>query len=188
MLKNIFLFLILTASFFTTNAQDNTLDNQFTTITEKSNNYKEYKVVKKNKLNALHRNVLDTLATLQKKINVSSTEISTQKTEINNLNKELSSTKSELTISKEKEDGIYVFGMLTNKSTYNIVAISVIGILLLIIVVLFIKFRSSFQIIKITKDKLIETEEEFESFRQRSLEREQQIRRKLQDEINKNKP
>ncbi|MFK5982105.1 MAG: hypothetical protein QM499_04250 [Flavobacteriaceae bacterium] len=187
MLKNIFLFLILIASFFTTNAQDNTLDNQFITITEKSNNYKEYKVVKKNKLNALHRNVLDTVVTLQKRINASSTEILTQKTEINNLNQELSSTKSELIISKEKEDGIYVFGMLTNKSTYNIVAISVIVILLLIIAVLFIKFKSSFQIIKSTKDKLTETDEEFENFRQRSLEREQQIRRKLQDEINKNK-
>lgn len=187
MLKNIFLLLVLTSSFFAANAQENTLDNQFITITEKSNNYKEYKVVKKNRLNTLHRNVLDTVAALQKEITTSSTEISAQKTEINSLNQELSSTKSELTISKEKEDGIYVFGMLTNKATYNIVAISVIGMLLIIIVVLFIKFRSSFQIIKSTKGKLSETDEEFESFRQRSLERDQQLRRKLQDEINKNK-
>jgi len=185
--KNIFLFLILTANYFVSYGQENSLDNQFITIIEKSNNYKEYKVVKKSKLNALHRNVLDTVAALQKEITTSSTEISTQKTVINSLNQELSSTKSELAISKEREDGIYVFGMLTNKATYNIVAISVIGILLIIITVLFIKFRSSFLIIKSTKDKLTETEEEFENFRQRSLEREQQIRRKLQDEINKNK-
>jgi len=187
MLKKLLLLLILSVSYFVSTAQENSLDNQFITITEKSNNYKEYKVVKKNKLNALHKNVLDTVAELQNKITTSSAEILSQRTEINSLNKELASTKSELTVSKEKENGIYFFGILTNKATYNIVAISIIGILLFIIVVLFIKFKNSFQIIKSTKDKLIETDEEFESFRQRSLEREQQIRRKLQDEINKNK-
>ena len=36
-------------------------------------------------------------------------------------------------------------------------------------------------------DKLAETEQEFEEHRKRALEREQQVRRKLQDEINKNK-
>ena len=62
-----------------------------------------------------------------------------------------------------------------------------LGILFLIIVVLFIKYKSGFYIIKTTKSKLRETDEEFENFRQRSLEREQQLRRKLQDEINKKK-
>ena len=41
--------------------------------------------------------------------------------------------------------------------------------------------------IKTTKEKLEETDNEFENFRQRSLEREQKIRRKLQDELNKHK-
>ena len=62
-----------------------------------------------------------------------------------------------------------------------------LGLLSLIIVVLFIKYKSGFDIIKTTKNKLHETDEEFEKFRQRSLEREQQLRRKLQDEINKKK-
>ena len=78
-------------------------------------------------------------------------------------------------------------GILTNKSTYTLIVFVTLGLLLLIIIVLFIKYKSGFDIIKTTKSKLDETDEEFESFRQRSLEREQQIRRKLQDEINKNK-
>jgi hypothetical protein len=52
---------------------------------------------------------------------------------------------------------------------------------------LFIKYKSGFDIIKTTKIKLRETDEELEKFRQRSLDREQQLRRKLQDEINKKK-
>ena len=49
------------------------------------------------------------------------------------------------------------------------------------------RFRTSNRITKESKAKLAETELEFEGFRQRSLEREQQIRRKLQDELNRNK-
>jgi len=172
---------------FSIQAQENTLNNQFNTITEKSNNYKDYKVVKKNKLNFLQRNVLDSVALLQQKIKTSSSEVIQQKSEITTLQQDLEATKNELIISKDKEDGIPFFGTMTKKTTYNTVALSIIGVLLLIIIILFFKYKSSFGIIKTTKTKLEETEEEYESFRQRTLEKEQQLRRKLQDEINKNK-
>ena len=74
-----------------------------------------------------------------------------------------------------------------NKSTYTFIVFITLGILSLIIIVLFIKYKSGFDIIKTTKIKLRETDEELENFRQRSLDREQQLRRKLQDEINKKK-
>ena len=44
-------------------------------------------------------------------------------------------------------------------------------------------FLSGFDIIKTTKIKLRETDDELDNLRQRSLGREQQLRRKLQDEI-----
>ncbi len=185
--KILFTFLIIFSISICASAQENSIDEQFKTLTKKSNNYKDYKVVKKAKLNTLHKNVLDSIDRLENKIALSSSEIVSQKTEINLLKKELSSTKDELVISREKEDGIHVFGVLTKKTTYNIVAISIIGILLAIIIVLFFKYKKSFMLIKSTKEKLVEIEEEYESYRQRSLEREQQLRRKLQDEINKNK-
>ena len=187
MTNKLTIFLAFILSFASITAQDNSLNDQFNNITQKSNNYKDYKVVKKNRLNALQRNVLDTVSNLHKQINTSSVEITKQNSEIVSLNNELSTTKNELIISKEKENGIPVFGMITQKSTYNITALSIIGILLSIIVILFIKYKSGFDVIKTTKSNLAETDEEFEGFRQRSLEREQQLRRKLQDEINKNK-
>ena len=66
-------------------------------------------------------------------------------------------------------------------------AFSLLGILTLVIIVLFIKYKSGFDIIKTTKIKLRETDDELDNLRQRSLGREQQLRRKLQDEINKKK-
>lgn len=179
-----FLFIFSTISI---QAQQLSIDDQFEDLIKKSNNYQDYKVVKKDKIYQLRENVTDSLTQLESNIVTISTEIETQKSEISNLTSELDTTKNELTISKGKENGINVLGILTNKSTYTLIVFTTIGILLLIIIVLFIKYKNGFDIIKTTKNKLAETDEEFENFRQRSLEREQQIRRKLQDEINKNK-
>jgi tetrahydromethanopterin S-methyltransferase subunit B len=181
------LLLLLLFSTFTIQAQQLSIDDQFKDLIKKSNNYQDYKVVKKEKIYKLRENVSDSISILKENIVTISSEIEKQKSDINSLTVELDATKSELTISQGKENGIYVLGILTKKSTYTFLVFFTLGILLLIIVFLFIKYKSGFDIIKTTKSKLDETDEEFQSFRQRSLEREQQIRRKLQDEINKKK-
>lgn len=185
--KYLLLLCVIFISTTTINAQQQSIDQQFEELIKKSNNYQEYKVVKKEKINSLRKNVSDSISLLEEHILTATSEIDQQKNIISSLNKELETTKNELTTSKEKENGIVVLGILTQKSTYNLIVYSTLAILLAIIFILFVKFKSSFGIIKSTKEKLAETDEEFENFRQRSLEREQQIRRKLQDEINKNK-
>jgi len=187
MIKNSALLILFFISSFSIVAQENDLENQFDDLLKKSNNYQEYKVVKKVSLYSIKQNVLDTIALLEKNIEVSSVEIEEQKETIANLNKELEVTKKDLAISKEKEDGIEVVGVMTTKSTYNVTAFSLIGILLLTIVILFFKFKNSNSVTKSTKTKLSDTEEELETFRHKTIEKEQQLRRKLQDEINKNK-
>jgi len=179
--------LVLFLATFNTQAQQLSVDDQFRILIKKSNSYKGYKVVKKEKFYKLRENVSDSIALLEEDIITKASKIENQNSEINTLTVELASTKNELTSSKEKENRIQVLGILTNKSTYTFMVFFTVGILFLIIVVLFIKYKSGFDIIKTTKSKLRETDEEFENFRQRSLEREQQLRRKLQDEINKKK-
>jgi tetrahydromethanopterin S-methyltransferase subunit B len=189
-MKNIIqaIFLVVFLTTFTTQAQQLSIDDQFKDLINKSNNYKGYKVVKKEKFYKLRKNVSDSIAVLEGNIITKASEIEIQNSEINSLTVELATTKKELISSKGKENGIYVLGVLTNKSTYTFMVFITLGILSLIIVVLFIKYKSGFDIIKTTKIKLLETDDELEKYRQRSLDREQQLRRKLQDEINKKNP
>ncbi|MEM7187893.1 MAG: tRNA (guanine-N1)-methyltransferase, partial [Bacteroidota bacterium] len=63
----------------------------------------------------------------------------------------------------------------------------VIGLLAVIALFLLYKFRNSNAVTREAKLKLAETEAEFEEHRQKNLEQQQVLRRKLQDEINKNK-
>ena len=188
-MKNIIqaIFLALFLTNFTIQAQQLSIDDQFKDLINKSNSYKGYKVVKKEKFYKLRKNVSDSIAGLEDNIVTKAFEIEKQISNINLLTAELATTKKELIISKGKENGIYVLGILTDKSTYSFMTFSLLGILTLIIIILFIKYKSGFDIIKTTKIKLRETDEELENFRQRSLDREQQLRRKLQDEINKKK-
>lgn len=175
------------------NAQDsvqiekNTLDNQMTEAFDKSNSYQEYKVIKKTQLATLKRNILDSVSTLERKITGLESEIKNQNTEIDSLTQNLKQTQENLAASKEKEDGIELFGILTSKATYNTIMWSIIGILLLISGFLFYRFLNSHKITKAAQLKMAEIEIELEDNRRNSLEREQKLRRKLQDEINKNR-
>lgn len=179
--------ILLFSSFLFAQKNTNTIESQFVDVVDKSNNYQEFKVIKKSKIYALRKNILDSISALVNTINDAYTEIDQQKTELITLKSDLETTQANLITSKEKEDGIEILGMLTKKSTYNLIMWAIIGGLLLILGLLFYKFKSSHAVTKTARLKLLETETEFDTHRQKTLKNEQLIRRKLQDEINKNR-
>ncbi|QIE60814.1 hypothetical protein G5B37_14995 [Rasiella rasia] len=166
---------------------ESTIENQLVDAIDKSNSYKEFKVIEKSKLARLRANILDSISSLEENITSLHSEIDTQKNEIASLTQSLKTTNENLTVSKKKENGIEIFGTITEKSTYNTVMWSIIGLLLLALGFFVYKFKNSHSITKAARLKLAETEVEFEAHRQKKLEEQQQLRRKLQDEINKNR-
>ena len=180
------IFLLVVTSLFS-QENSNTIDNQFTNVVDKSNSYQQFKVIPKAKIYALRKNVLDSIAALDSKVETAQLEIEKQRVEIASLTDDLTSTRQNLTSSKEKEDGIEFFGSLTKKSTYNGIMWSIIVFLLAILGLVFFKFKNSNSVTRATKTKLAEVENEFDAYRKKALEENQQIGRKLQDEINKNR-
>lgn len=183
----IFIFSFSMAAQDSIQVQKNTLNNQMTEIFEKSNSYQEYKVIKKTQLATLRRNILDSVSNLRKEIGIQNSDVRQQKSEIDSLRNTLKRTQEDLSLSKEKEDGIEIMGVLTSKAAYNTIMWSIIGALLLIGGFLFYRFLNSHKIINAAELKIAEMEIELEDYRRNSLEREQKLRRKLQDEINKNR-
>lgn len=189
------LFLILPLLMFTLpsvaqdsiQVQSNTLNNQMTEAFEKSNSYQEYKVIKKTQLASLKRNILDSVRGLDQKIKSQQSELKAQRIRIDSLSQSLELTQQKLDDSREKEDGIKMLGILMAKSTYNSIMWGIILILLLIGGFLFYRFINSHKITNAAQLKIAEMEIELEDHRRNSLEREQKLRRKLQDEINKNR-
>ncbi len=178
------------------NAQENepkqtldsgTIENQFDYLIKKSNRYQEYKVVKRAWLDRLKKAVDDSLNVVKKDLANTKVTLNEKETEIVTLTNSLNTTKEKVSNLNNEKDSIHFFGMLISKPMYNTTLWSIITILLVALLFFVFKFNSSNAITREAKNKFSELEIEYENHRQRSLEREQQIRRKLQDEINKQK-
>lgn len=164
-----------------------TIENQFDYLINKSNRYQEYKVVKYTWLDRLKNAVDDSLNVVKKELANTKIALSEKESEIVILTNSLNTTKETVSNLNNEKDSINFFGMLISKPMYNTTLWSIIGVLLVLLILFVYKFNSSNSITKEANNKFDELEAEYENHRQRSLEREQQIRRKLQDELNKNK-
>jgi hypothetical protein len=111
--------------------------------------------------------------------------LSIRETEITELTSSLVASKNEISSLNSEKDTIKILGLSTSKLFYNIILWAIIIGLMVFLVIYIIRFNHGNIITKDSKKKVSELEIEFDSFRQKSLEREQQLRRKIQDEINK---
>lgn len=163
------------------------IENQFEYIFQKSNNYQDYKVVKKNWLYILRNNTLDSVKRVENELLVSKNLSAEQEKKINELNAQLAESNNNLaTVTKEK-DSISFFGALINKPAYKGIMWGIVVVLVLILGLFVYKFKNANIITQDAKKSLAELELEYEEHRRKALEREQKARRQLQDEINKQK-
>lgn len=164
-----------------------TIDNQFEYVIQRSNNYQDYKVIKKVWLYALKAHTMDSLNAVHKNLNDTKTVVNTQAKEIDNLKASLTKTQDTLDATNLEKDSMSLFGIQMSKSSYNVLMWSIIGGLLALLLLFIYKFKNSNVITTEARKALSEIEEEFEEHRKIALEREQKVRRQLQDEINKHK-
>lgn len=168
------------------------IEDQFEYIFQKSGNFKgingqKYEAVKYISLLKLKANTIDSLNSLKTTLENSVVKVLAQQKEINDLKEQLEKTQSTLTATNVEKDSMSLFGMQMSKGGYNILLWSIIGGLLALTLFFLFRFNSSNSATRTGKLKLKEVEDEFEEHRRVALEREQKVRRQLQDEINKNK-
>ena len=204
-LTKIAVILIVTFNLQSVNAQSNTndteeqyslnggtIDSQFEYVFRKSGNFKgtdgqPYEAVKRAWLFKLKANVLDSLKTTYTDLANSEATVANQATEIEDLKAKLSNTQTTLNQTNEEKNNMALLGMQTSKTNYNVIMWTIIAALTALLLFFIYKFKNSNSLTKEAKHKLEEVETEFEDHRRNALEREQKVRRQLQDEINKNK-
>lgn len=171
--------------------EEGPLNSQFDYIFKRSGNYRadgiRYEVVKESNLEKLRANVLDSLASISKKVAELKATISQHETTIGTLNKKLEETTTNLTAVSEEKDTMSFLGVQVAKATYNIILWAIIAGLFLLLGIFVYRFRNSNILTQEAKNSLSELELEYEDHRRRALEREQKISRQLQDERNKQK-
>ena len=168
-----------------------TIDNQFEYVIQKSYTYrgngKVYKNVERHWLYTLKAHTLDSLKTVHKDLSDTQAIVDTQAKEITALKTNLSNAQSSLEQTNIKKNNMALFGLQMSKTNYNVLMWSIIAGLLALLVFFIYRFKNSNSITKEAKKTLAEIEEEFDEHRKTALDREQKVRRQLQDEINKQK-
>ncbi len=169
-----------------------TISSQFEFLVKRSNNWRDargqsYEVVKKNWIEKLKSHTLDSLKAVHKNLVETKQIVANQTKEIKQLKSSLNNTEVDLLNTNKEKDSMSVLGIQVSKTGYNGLMWSIIGGLLAFLLFFVYKFKNSNTITKSARQKLAETEEEFEEHRKTALEREQKVRRQLQDEINKSR-
>lgn len=164
---------------------EGTINDQFDYIIKKSYSYKDFKNVKLTWIYRLKKAVNDSLNVNGRALSSAKKTLSIRETEITELTSSLVASKNEISSLNSEKDTIKILGLSTSKLFYNIILWAIIIGLMVFLVIYIIRFNHGNIITKDSKKKVSELEIEFDSFRQKSLEREQQLRRKIQDEINK---
>ncbi|RKF04646.1 hypothetical protein C8N26_0031 [Tenacibaculum lutimaris] len=165
--------------------QPNTVENQFNELYKKSNNYQIYKVIKKNEYLRLQKSILDSIKVIKTDAASKQVKINEQQKSITELQTKIDTLNTDLATSIGKEDAISFIGIPLDKATYNTIVWGIIFSLLAGLAFFIYRFNNSNVVTKETKSLLADTEEEFEQYKRKSIEKEQKLRRQLQDEINK---
>ncbi len=164
-----------------------TLANQFDYVIQKSNNFQEYKVVKRDYLMLLKKNSLDSVGRFKNELVSLKSQFSNHASIVAQLNDTLKATNEELKTLKTAQDNVSLFGSPISKTNYNIVMWGIVIVLFLILIVFLFQLKSAKAIAHEVKNNVEKIEEEFEDYKHKALEKEQKLGRQLQDEINKHK-
>ena len=169
----------------TPSLESGTIQEQFEYIVKKSNKYQDYKVVKQAWINRLKGNVSDSIHVLKNALSKSNHTIGSQQSTIDTLNVNLSKLNDNLAYVNKEKDSVVFLGMLMEKSAYKGLMWSIVGILFVLLSLFIYKFKRANVLTSEAQTRLEEIQDEFESFRKNSREKEQKLKRELQDEINK---
>ncbi|GEM_PF-392598 len=158
---------------------------QFRFVTTRSNSYQNYKVIKRSWLDSLKAHVLDSLRTFNKNLATERLLVATQKDEIEGLKNKLQKANDEIAKLKKDKASISFLGAKMNKSAYSGLVWTIIAGLLGALGFFIYRFKDSNKVTVATRKDLEELREEFDAYKKRALQREQKVRRELQDCLNK---
>lgn len=161
-----------------------TIEEQLDYVERKSNNYQEFKVIKKTWYTTLKQNVNDSIELLEtEQANLRSKLKAEESTTQENLAK-LMATQDSLTETRGAQNNMKWIGISMEKPIYRIIMWGIILVLGLILLVTLIRFKVNNSKTKLAKADLEQLQTEFEEHRKGALLREQKLRRELQDEVN----
>jgi cell division protein FtsB len=166
-------------------AGDASLVEQFDAMVEQSNRYQRFRVVPSEWLSAFNTNLKDSLNQRTRAVVDLQTSISDLNGKVAALETQISEKEASIAELSEERDGISFLGAIISKGTYNAIVWTLVAALLGGMLFFMARGRYAVTVSKDAEKDKAELMAELDKSKRRRLEVEQDLRRKLQDEINK---
>jgi hypothetical protein len=163
------------------------LNSQFDYLLKTSTSYNNYKIVLKDTYLRIQKNVQDSVFNYKNQSVLLKNEVKQLETSNALLQERAARLQKELDVTKAEKDSITIMGMPLQKNLYNLILIASLLILFSATLFFIYKYRNSNRLTLAADKSLSETQLEFSSFQKNALKRQQELNRKLQDEILKKK-
>ncbi len=158
-----------------------TVEGQFDYLFKRSNRFEDYKVMRMSSYEALKQNSLDSIKVYSDQISKLNQQIAGLDTKIEEQATDVDKLTTELNETKLKQDSMSLLGLLVSKEAYNSIMWGIVICLLILAGVLFSLFKKGHSVVKATKKRIEEVQNDLENHRKNALVREQKLARELMD-------
>lgn len=163
--------------------QEGTLNEQFTNLSNMSRSQDaSFKLIRRTNLEIVRNNVLDSISRYQKEIATLKANSSSSTSTINTLQDSITTLDAALREQEYKTNVISFLGIDFSKGTYHVMVWSIIVVFVLAFIITLASFRKARLDTIDHKKTTEELQEDLQTLRKKSLEKEQQLKRQLLDE------
>ena len=168
-------------------AKPTTLEGVFQQLIDRSGAWQNFKMLDRGKLAAFQRSMTDSINGVRSQLVAEKQKVKENQATIKELNDKITEIQAALDQTKDQKDSVNFFGALVSKGLYNTIMWGIVLALASLLVLYIYKFSNGNVVTKKSINDLNELQEEYENYRKAAIEREQKVRRQLQDEINKHR-
>ena len=168
-------------------AKPTTLEGVFQQLIDRSGAWQNFKMLDRGKLAAFQRSMTDSINGVRSQLVAEKQKVKENEATIKELNDKITEIQAALDQTKDQKDSLNFFGLLISKGLYNTIMWGIVLALASLLVLYIYKFSNGNVVTKKSINDLNELQEEYENYRKAAIEREQKVRRQLQDEINKHR-
>lgn len=162
-----------------------TIDSQFDHLYSISKTQNGIEHVRIPNLEQIRKNVADTIQTLTKEIADLKAREGSEQEAMTALADSLTLVQDQLQVAQQEKDSFSFIGISLKKATYSMMMWGIVFLLAILLAIFVYRFNQSHVVTREAQKNMAELQEEFDQHRKKSLEKEQKLKRQLQDEINK---
>lgn len=162
-----------------------TIDSQFIYLYAISRTQDGIEHVRQANLEQIRKNVADTIKVLTKEISNLKAKDGSQQASVEAMTDSLAQARNDLQIVQREKDSFSFIGISLQKGTYSLIMWGFVLLLAAALTFYIYRYNQSHIVTNDTKKAIEELQEEFDQHRKKAMEKEQKLKRQLQDELNK---